>query len=133
MFLWNLPFESYYLYVDARKPLGLNPCFCGTYLLSRKGIISEREINLVLILVFVELTFWGCAKISDLKRPKVLILVFVELTFWDFKGFYDAGNKYVCLNPCFCGTYLLRIIHVLNIITVVESLNPCFCGTYLLS
>ena len=62
----------------------------------------------------------------------VLILVFVELTFWE-------GFELVCepkakgLNPCFCGTYLLRNSKGGLIMATQKSLNPCFCGTYLLS
>ncbi len=80
----------------------------------------------------------------------------MELTFWE-----RCIRTYSCsccrLNPCFCGTYLLRIQlwswlwlwwYVLILVFVeltfwvlkhfvkqraLECLNPCFCGTYLLS
>ncbi len=44
------------------------------------GVSSAR----VLILVFVELTFWDEEIRQELNQQAVLILVFVELTFWAF-------------------------------------------------
>ncbi len=130
MFLWNLLFEKAIEKYINTVNTGLNPCFCGTYFLrftmtsmnwwnsrlnpcfcgtyflshlktSNWGNISVlilvfveltfwvgesktfKFFDLVLILVFVELTFWGCSvNIHREKKRCVLILVFVELTFW---------------------------------------------------
>ena len=62
----------------------------------------------VLILLLLELTFWGVIGNLITEPKEVLILLLLELTFWA-KEF--SGNKYFVygLNPSFTGTYLLRI------------------------
>ena len=40
---------------------------------------------------------------------------------------------YYSLNPCFSGTYSLRVSTILQVILFRQSLNPCFSGTYSLS
>ncbi len=72
-------------YVCEKCHGSLNPCFCGTYF-SRN---PETQNRLVLILVFVELTFRVKLKIYNYETTfDVLILVFVELTFRACKSPY---------------------------------------------
>ena len=105
MFLWNLPFELY-------------------------QIIKVLLWYGVLILVFVELTFWVEPMNDKVIEYVVLILVFVELTFWDRNWVLSVQSNWG-LNPCFCGTYLLSCEEHIEGETSYR-LNPCFCGTYLL-
>ncbi len=83
MFLWNLLFELDKSEKYGKWNLRLNPCFCGTYFLSCYEWDLRNSIHHVLILVFVELTFWAHLCTCN----------------WLF---------ICCLNPCFCGTYFLR-------------------------
>jgi len=58
-------------------------------------IIMFYKTDRVLILVFVELTFWGHLWILKKALALVLILVFVELTFWAIESGSDdvIGDK----------------------------------------
>ncbi len=73
--------EKRYFKNDKTAVHSLNPCFCGTYFSSLSTLNGRQGTILVLILVFVELTFRG-----------------------NFLLFDKAGD-YKGLNPCFCGTY----------------------------
>ena len=87
------------------RPLGLNPCFNGTYSMRKKNRGWTRPSPCVLILVLMEHTLW---EIGDLM--------------------------FICsltgLNPCFNGTYSMSVRCPLLSWKGRIGLNPCFNGTY---
>ena len=108
----------------------LNPYFNGIYFLISQCKVVSEEMDVVLILILMEYTFWSNMATLKEFRSLVLILILMEYTFWCLGFQYELGKSYVLILILMEYTFWSGWIKV----GLRENvrLNPYFNGIYFL-